>query len=182
MGSNPYLTIWFKTSKTIDNIFNKRIHFRYEIPILIASISNVFGSNTIEEFGFGLAGSIIIAIILIGPFYYINAIIYPWLILKTGKLLKGKSNLKDLQIIIGLANIPIIIILIYQLLSLSIGKYIGDTQVNYSFQLIVWIFFIRTLIIGISKAQKFSYGFAVVNIFLSTFLVILLVLLITLIK
>jgi len=182
MNNNPYLTIWFGATKTIQDVFSNKIQFRYQIPILIAAISNVLGVDSIREFGFGLTGSIIATIILIGPFYYINAIVYPWLLLKTGKLLDGKSDLKDLQIIIGLADIPIAIILFYQLLSLSLGKFISDTQVNYSIQIIVWVFSIRIFIIGLSKAQKFSYGFAIVNAFLIAFPFIILMLLMQLIR
>ncbi len=167
MNSNPYFTIWFRPVKTIDSILSNRIAFDYRIPILLAAISENFDNKISEEFGFGLIGSILILLIFVGLGYFIIAHFFPWWVLKIGKIWNGKSKLKDMQIIFGLANIPISLILIYQLLGLFLGEIISKVDVNYGLQVILWIFFIRILIIGIAKTQGFTYGMAIVNMALS---------------
>jgi hypothetical protein len=169
MKNNPYYTVWLNPTKTVLNVLSDRIKFRFQIPIFIAAISGTLSTDVTSEFGFGVIGSTIVLIPVIGISYLILTYLYPWSIMITGKLLKGKSNFRELQLTIGLASIPIFLTLIYQLLRLSLSESISSTEVNYAIQFIVWIFYIRTLIIGISKSQKFSYGFALVNIFICAF-------------
>ncbi len=178
MKDNPYYAIWFSPVKTIENVLLKRVKFTYDLPILIAAISSAFGNDISYEFGFGLTGSILILLIFAAILYIISLYAFPWWIMITGRILNGKSKINQLQSVFGLACIPISIILIYQLLSLLLGEYIGKTQVNYSIQFIVWLFYFRTLVIGIAKSQGFSYGFAIVNLAISVFPVIILKLLI----
>ena len=164
MNNIPYFTIWFSPAKTINNILSNRINYKFRLPILIAAISTAFGNDISKEFGFGLTGSILILLMLTGLVYLTSAYFFPWWIMKTGKIWKGKSKFKDLQLVFGLAYIPITLILIYQLLRLSLGDYISNAQVNYTIQVIVWIFYIRILIIGIAKSQGFTYGMAIINL------------------
>lgn len=132
--------------------------YTFQIPILVAAISSSFGNDISYEFGFGLTGSILILLTFAAILYIISLYVIPWWIMVTGRILKGKSKLNQLQSVFGLANIPISIILMYQLLSLLLGEYIGDKQVNYSIQFIVWLFYFRTFVIGIANSQRFSYG------------------------
>ena len=168
MNNSPYFTVWFSPTKTINDVLSDEIKFSFHYPIIVLAISASFGDDISKEFGFGLFGSFLVLLLLTSLFYLIIAFFIPWWILKAGNLLKGKSKLKDLRIVFGLASIPFTLTLAYQLLSLSIGNYLNYEEVKYPIQFIVWIFYIRTLIIGIAKSQKFSYGFAIVNLFISS--------------
>ncbi len=178
MINNPYFTIWFRPVRTINNVLSDRIDFNFRFPILFAAISMAFGNEISEEFGFGFTASFIILLLLTGLTYTISAYFSPWWIMKIGKIWNGKSKFKDLQLVFGLAYIPITLILIYQLLSLSLGDIISDAEVNYGIQVVVWIFYIRILIIGIAKSQGFTYGLAIVNLVISIFPFIILKLMI----
>ena len=171
--NNPYLQIWYNPSKTIDAVLSKQVKFNYHLPILISAISTaleIYVNDIGDLLGIGQIGSLIILIISTSIFYLIFAYFFPWFILMSGRILKGKSNFDNLQIIIGLTCIPIIITLTYQLLGLLFSRELmSNPQVNYSIKFIVWILYIRILIIGISKTQKFSFGFAIVNLFLAIF-------------
>ena len=168
MNNNPYYTIWFSPTKTVKGVLSKKVKFKYHFPILVAAISNSFGNDIAKEFGFELTGSLIILTILTGFNYWIGAYFFPWWFKVTGKIWNGAAQFSQLQNVFGLAVIPIILIFAYQLLSLSIGEFVNEYQVNYSVRFVAWIFYARTLIIGIAKSQGFSYGIAIVNIVISS--------------
>jgi hypothetical protein len=158
----PYFTIWFRPSQTFHKILRggKKIDIR--IPIIISAVSGTIGSELLfSEFG----GPSVIYWIIGVIFGYLALIgILPWLILLTGKLLGGNSNFRKMQLVIGLSQIPTIMILVLQLLYLIFGKIKSPEEVSYAVQFIAWIFYLRILITGLSIVQKFTYGLAIINL------------------
>lgn len=161
---NPYVTVWLKPKETVNKILSGEVEFKFYIPILLAGLSAFIGEFLIE---FELAEQLIIIILGTAFGFVILGYFFPWLVLKTGKIWKGESTFKDLQYVFGLAQIPAIVILILQLVNLAFGRYRSYEAINYGIQIIVWIFYMRTLIIGISKAQRFGYVQLIVNLVVS---------------
>lgn len=163
---NPYLSIWFNTKSTIDGILTGKIRFNYAIPILPSGLSLFIGQLK-DELEIGLAFSITTIVIGIGLTYLFATRIVPFLILKIGRMWKGKSGLDELLIVTGLSYIPVILILIEQLIYLSGGKVLIDSNANIAIQWVVWIFYMRIFSIGLAKIQGFSYPIAFLNLMLS---------------
>jgi len=161
---NPYITVWLKPKETVDKLLTGELEFNFHIPILLAALSAFIGEFLIE---FELVEQLIILILGTAFGFLMLGYFFPWLVQKTGRIWKGKSEFKDLQYVIGLAQIPALAILILQLMNLAFGRYRSYEAVNYGIQIIVWGFYMRTLIIGISKAQGFGYGQSIVNLVVS---------------
>jgi len=167
MKNSPYYTIWFSPTKTIIGVLSKQIKFRHHLPILIAVISSALGSDIIKMLGFGIVDSILTLIAFSVLVYIGIGYLLPWWIMTIGKIWKGNAKFIEIQIVFGLAYIPTLFILIYQLIHLSIGVFLADTEVNYAIRFIVAIFYFRTIIIGIAKTQGFTYGLAIINLIVS---------------
>ena len=161
---NPYITVWLKPKETVDMVLSGELKFKFYIPILLSGLSGFIGDFLLE---FELIYQLIIVVFGTAFGFIILGYFFPWLVLKTGKIWKGKSTFGDLQHIFGLAQIPMIVILILQLVNLAFGKYRSYETINYGVQIIVWIFYMRTLIIGVAKAQGFGYGQSIVNLVVS---------------
>lgn len=169
LNSNPYFTVWFRPSETFHRILSGNKRFYIEIPIIIASTSGAIASTNglIFEFWgssppFIIWLTILAAMSLLG-FLILNHLI-PWLILLSGKLIGGKSNFRKMQLVVGLSQIPTILILALQLLHLILGELKSPDQVNYAVQFVAWTFSIRIVIIGLSIVQKYNYGLAIINL------------------
>lgn len=160
---NPYITSWFKPVVTIEKVIKKKVSFTYQIPLILAGLSSFLGELN-NVYGIGLLGPIFILFFGTAWIYLVLAYLFPFLILKVGKLWKGTAEFSEIQKIVALAQIPVIIALIYQGILFTFGEILGYDEINYAIQLIVWLFSIRILIIGIAKAQEFSYGLALLNI------------------
>ncbi len=134
---NPYLSIWFNTTKTIDAVILNKVKFNFVLPILLAGVSSAIGSQSVIFNLDNLIESIASSLIIIFLTFLAATYFFPWAIRMTGKIWKGNASFKQLQTIFGLSQIPVILVLSLQLLN---------------------------LIIGVSKVQKFSYGLAIVNL------------------
>jgi hypothetical protein len=155
--NSPYLTVWFQTSRTIDKIVSGKVKFIYYIPLLLATFSATVFQPIRSEW-------MIFTFFAMVPLYYFAiAFIYPRMILMMGLIWQGKSDVRKINLIMGLAQIPVIPILVYQILVVTVNN---TYHVNPLLQLMVTIFAVRILIISVAKVQGFkSYGLAVLNIF-----------------
>jgi len=158
---NPFKEIWFNTGKCIDYFLRKENRRSYiEALPWIQAIS--FGLiNFLEEgkrlfypYYFLIAGPVIIFLFL--------RFFFPWLLFTTGKLMRGQGTIMEFRIILGLSSIPYLLNIFYTVLALIVP---GDHQYSYGFiDVIVWVCVWRVMIIGVAKAQKISYEFALMNI------------------
>ncbi|MEO0552663.1 MAG: hypothetical protein AAF149_05675 [Bacteroidota bacterium] len=164
--TNPYLSIWFRTSRTINSVLLGKVRFNYHIPILLSCLSLFFDQFT-DPIGIGTVYSLLLIFIGIILGYLFITQLWPWLILQVGKIWNGKSEKPELLLIIGLGQIPVVVILMEQILFSAFGKVISDFEVNIALQWIVWVFYMRTMVIGLSKIQGFGYGIALLNLVLA---------------
>ncbi len=168
MTKNPYFTVWFSTKTTIDNILTKQVKFRYYAPILLAVMSSFLGSikdiiAVFDELLYALIPGVIF--ILLG--YLGLSRLLPWLMSQAGRIWDGKSNIHELRVVIGLAQVPVCLVLIEQCTFLFLGELKAYWEVNIGIQWLAWIFYTRILIIGIARTQGFSYGIAFLNLVIS---------------
>lgn len=107
---------------------------------------------------------------------FVLGFLLPWLLLKIGRLWKGQGEMKSMQKVIGLAQIPYLLIVIVQIIPLLFGEMPTPDNISYALQFIVWVFSIRILIIGVARVQKFNHSLALLNI-LMMFIPVLIVVL-----
>lgn len=101
----------------------------------------------------------------------------PWVLFRTGRLMKGQASFHQLQLVVSFSSVPALVSLLFAIVALLIP---GET--HHKFQLvewIVWIFTWRILLIGVAKVQKISYEFALMNILIAPLLILVVYLLIT---
>jgi hypothetical protein len=166
MTNNPYLTIWFNTSKTIDSILTGKTAFTFYLPIILVICSLLI---SILDDIIALGGTFAIGILpIVVPLVYLMIVqLFPRLILLTGKIWNGKSGVPELQIIVGLAQIPTLLILSEQIIFLLFGEILPLWAASIALQWLVWIFYWRIMIIGVAKVQSFNYTIAVLNLIIS---------------
>jgi hypothetical protein len=168
MTKNPYLTVWFNTKETIQRILTGQVKFNYSIPILLTVFSGFIGTIKDITMVFGDPFyALIPGVIFIVLGYLALSRLFPWLIKKTGLIWNGGSNIHELRVIIALAQIPVILILLEQIVFMFFGELRADWQVNIGIQWLVWIFYMRILIIGVARTQGFNYGIAFLNLVIS---------------
>lgn len=170
-SNNPYFTVWFQTKKTVVNVVQGKVRFRFYIPILLYGIVASWGFIGKATDKLFLLTYVITSISIV---FIFSGYLIPWLVQITGRLWNGKSEFGNLQLVFGLAYIPFLILLTTQIIYFLVGDFRSMEEVNNMVQIIAWLFYIRILIIGIAKVQGFSYGFALLNFILAVlpFLVI----------
>ena len=163
-SDNPYFSIWFKTTATIDKVLAKEVNFKFSIPIALAVLSTFVKDWDKDS---NILDSLMTIMIGTAMGYFITGHFLPWLMIKTGKIWNGKSNIRHLQLVFGLAHIPFLLILVLQSITLPAEDIRSSEEVSVVVQFLAWIFFVRILIIGISRVQGFTYGQAIVNMAVS---------------
>ena len=164
--NNPYLYIWFKTPKTIDSILTGKTRFTFYLPIIL-TICSLLISILDDLIALGGTFAIGIITIVVALVYLIFAYLIPRLIILTGKIWNGKSGVPELKIIVGLAQIPMLLILAEQIVFLLLGEILPHWSANIALQWLVWIFYLRIMIIGLAKVQGFNYTIALLNLIIS---------------
>lgn len=96
--------------------------------------------------------------------------LFSYIIWLFGKILQGKGDREEIRIVVAYSLLPqtvILIAIVVQLLAnLSDPYHAGIGLFNNLTTLILSIVGLRIFAIGLSKVQKFSYGYALLNIFL----------------
>ena len=172
---NPLLSIWIKPKETIVNLIERKRTSIYGLPFFIIGASlaldvgpeifNTLDSNT----SIGIRASIYLFLTLLftGLIFVFLGHIQPWFIKLIGKIWNGQATKKQIANVNALSSIPYVLILIYQIILLFVGKEPLRDLINPIFSFIIWILGMRILIIGISLAQRFSYGIALLNLLIS---------------
>jgi hypothetical protein len=160
--NSPYISVWFQPKKTVEKILNNEIEFTHQIPIILVGFAVFIGQlNDPKRLGFIFPYLVMVFGIVF--MYLFLAQLMPWLLIKAGKLWNGTADFKQMQKVVALAQVPIVVIVIYQLIFLMFGQIVDFDDVNYALLFIQWVFSIRILLVGIAKVQNFSYGFALLN-------------------
>ncbi len=169
---NPYKTIWLNPKQTFSEyIVKNKNQALFSIPLILMGV--VFGFDIVNDVGILINGKtepstfLFSMLIGIGIAFLIGGLILPGLVNLTGKIWKGQSTMRQLVNVYSISSIPYSLILIYQVILLSTGQEPSTVSLNAGVLYILWIWSFGLLILGISIVQKFSYGLALLNIFIS---------------
>lgn len=171
---NPFFSIWISPLKTFqylstrDETENRQmINFLSALITIGIGVPNLkeiigrFESNKIVGFIIGVFFLGLIGILVIK---FALALIY-WLI---GKILKGKATKNQVQLIVAYSLIPHFIYLaigVVLIIPAIITQNLDLIFYRHPFTYyVVWILAARNLIYGLSYFNKFSYGYALLNI------------------
>ena len=170
----PFLSIWTKPLETfkylnIRGLNGKGININYLFALI--SLSLPFKNLTdaymhIDPFktiGF-IFSIILLALLSVVSLKYILSYFF-W---QFGKILNGKATLAEIQLVLAYSAIPNIIHLVIALIFIipaiqtgNINTILHQHPITF---IVIWLFTIRNLIIGLSYFNKYSYGYAVLNI------------------
>lgn len=114
-----------------------------------------------------LLAYLIASLISIGLSFLLIGHVQPWMIKIAGKIWNGAATTRQLANVSSLSGIPHILILLYQLIILALGKDPSIYAINPLFEYALWVFTFRIFLIGLSMVQKFSYGIALLNFVIS---------------
>ena len=170
----PLLSIWISPRKTFEylstrdesenremtNILSALIAIGISIPRLREFLTLFENHKTIGIIiGIILSGLIGVLVIKI-----LGALIY-WAI---GKMLKGQATKNQVQLVVAYSLIPYLIYLVIGLILIVPAIITQNLELvfyRHPFTYyVVWILAIRNLIYGLSYFNKFSYGYALLNI------------------
>ena len=99
---------------------------------------------------------------------YVNMVYY------TGKIWKGQATKNEIDTVVSLSFIPYLIVLLHTITMLlfSLGDF-SSIYENNILLLVVYLFSLRTILLGIAKVQKFSYGLSVLSIWLLPMIIVM---------
>ena len=172
---NPYKTIWFKTSKTYDFVLKENheifgLDYIAFIVVLIVSIPhslNYFYNSNNEELFFS------ILLFVIGTFggAIILALFIVFIYWGFGKILQGRATRRQIRKVYFLSLLPFVFVSIFVLIRAVVlitydKPYFEMSYGIYVAQTIAVILHLRFFVIGLSKVQQYSYGYAILNIFI----------------
>ncbi len=171
---NPILSIWTKPLETFSYLKQRSIdgkdnHIEYLIAILttcIAFPALISRTNTYDVpkiLGFTL---VLIIFPLMGLFIF--KYVFSWLIWKMGKILQGKATLPEVQLVVAYSLIPyliyIAVVLVLIIPALGSGKMNLILIPGPLTHLVISIFAFRNFIYGLSYFNKYTFGYAVLNL------------------
>jgi hypothetical protein len=168
----PWITIWYKTSETFDYLIEtKKFDIKYNWIFygiaLIVGIPKALDPDYSEILSpifaliIGIAGTLFGGLLI----QYLWVFVF-WIF---GKILQGKATNEEIRIVFAYSILPFFFKLVLMILDLL--KLFGDTSEIKNIGLynnftngILFLLFLRLFIIGLSKVQKFSYLYALLNI------------------
>ena len=170
----PLITIWYKPSETFDYLLEKKtqnnsIYFIFYLIGLIIAIPSILNSNLFRTMSpIAVVFAIIIAIVIAGlSLQYLWVFIF-WIF---GQIFHGKATNEEIRIVFVYSSIPLLFktfLLIFQVVNYMQGQiqYENIGLYNNLTNLLLLVIFLRFFVIGLSKVQKFSYLYAMLNFLL----------------
>ena len=161
----------FRPGILFDEIFSHSNHWKYsDLIYLIGAF--LIGLPTAIDINDGwfsdpnLIGFIGLTLFVMA-LLWILIYVFIWMHLFVGKILRGRAKMKQMITVFAIALIPNLVLLSFHLGYKLATKNLGEAYDPPSIlSIIIWIISLRILVVGISKAQQFSYGRAILNIFL----------------
>lgn len=172
----PIFSIWIKPLKTFEFLKNKdetkndsMIAILFFLASMTAGFSSIPAINKL--FGGVYYFVIIISLIAIGFFgLFLWHYVMSFIIWSTSKLFQGKATLYEIRMAIAFSLVPNLVNLMIGLV-MFIPAIILDNSTLISYQhpitvFVLWVFTLRILIIGLAYFNKYSYGYALLTIFI----------------
>lgn len=170
----PLFSIWIKPKETFKYLAEKEIEdTKINIDYLFAFIALSISFPSLIDIAklvenFKIFGYIFFAFTIGALGVIIFKFVYSFILWGISKLLQGKASIYEIRLVFAYSLIP-------NLIHLLIGLFLIIPAVltkNFNLVLyqhpltlfVVWIFTVRSLIFGLSYFNKFSYGYAVLNL------------------
>lgn len=172
-----FFTIWTRPVETfeyLDMMEEQDLKVRMNLLFLLGSLAMMIPRipyMVVKYKSMGdqsLAFSIIMCLIGVGMSILFLKFIQSFVIWMIGKMLQGKASKFQVQLVLAYALVPAQVSLIISMvlvIAAIIGKDIALIGYQNTFTMvIIMIFAVRTFIIGIAKFNRFSYGYALLNL------------------
>ena len=168
----PFFSIWIKPTETFKYLEERRLagkenYIEYlfalvSLSLFLPNINNISKLAKSELFGFVI--SIVFAPV-VGLFVFYLISYFVW---RIGKILNGKATLAEIQLVVAYSSIPHLIHLVIALIFIipaiqadNINLILDQHPITF---IVISLFTIRNLIFGLSYFNKYTYGYAVLNI------------------
>ncbi len=170
----PILTIFTKTRKTfeyLDGFSNDKLTGK--INLLLFFISIGIGYKFAIDVYELVENNIVLIFVLSIPFagfifIVMTRFLFTSMVWGLGRLLNGKAKHKDIQVAFAFSLTPLILKSIFLTFIVVIGIVKNDLTIinynNYLIDILLSLLCLRIIIIGVSYYNKFSYGYALINI------------------
>lgn len=134
-----------------------------QIPQMALKYNALNGHSVILVIFLFLIASLAVSLLIAPIFKYVHSYML-WII---GKALQGKASKAQVQLVIAYALVPGLVNLFISCMLIIVALFMNDIDIigyqNPFTLFILWIFGARTLIYGLAKFNKFSYGYALLN-------------------
>jgi len=170
----PLLSIWTKPIETFEYLEERRLAGKEnQLGFLIVLISYSMYLARFEEYSKPILGSPLTGFVVsftIVPLLGLICFnfIYPYLIWKISKILNGKATFDEVRIVLIYSFLPILIYPVVAIIFIIPAARSGNLNLILHqpgiIPFVCWIFSIRILIYGLSLFNKYTYGYAVLNI------------------
>ncbi len=172
----PIFSIWIKPLKTFELLQDRNeIKNDSMIAILFFLGSMAAGFSGIPSINKLFGGEnyfvIIISLFVIGFFgLFLWYYVFSFIIWTSSKIFQGKATLKEIRLTIAYSLVPNLVHLIIGLIMFIPAIMLDNIGlINYQHPItyyILWIFALRIIIIGLAHFNKYSYGYALLTIFI----------------
>ena len=170
----PFFSIWTKPTETLGYLDERRLAGKENhLEFLIVLITYSLYLARFEEYSKPISGSALAGFIVsftIAPLLGLICFkyIYPYFIWKIGKIFNGKATFDEIQMVIIYSFLPVLIIPVFAFIFIIPASLVGNIDQilhpPYIIAFVGWIFSIRILIYGLSRFNKYIYGYAVLNV------------------
>lgn len=174
------LTIWtqpIETFEYLDNNKEPNLKFNLNVLFYLSALGMTLPQIPlfILKYQFLNEQPIILSVFLSLLAFLISALLTAWffkhvhsfMLWITGKALQGKASKAQVQLVLAYALIPGLVNLFLSCMLIIVALFMNDIDIigyqNPFTLFILWILGMRTLIYGIARFNRFSYGYALMN-------------------
>ncbi len=170
----PLLSIWTKPTETFEYLAERRLAGKENhLGFLIVLISYSIYLARFEEYSKPISGSALAGFIVsftITPLMGLLCFkfIYPYFVWKTGKIFNGKATFDEIETVLIYSFLPILIYPVLAFIFIIPAYQLDNINLilhpSYIVAFVCWILSIRIVIYGLSLFNRYTYGYAVLNI------------------
>ena len=169
-------SIWTKPGETFDYLNkqdNRKTGFTLDILFVLGSLAAtapfiVHDFIVVGDFNIYLTAILILVSALAGGL--ITKFISSFLIWTFAKLLQGEASIRQIRTVVAYTLVPQLINIVIFFVLIIVADINNNATIatyhNPLTQIVIWFFSVRIMIIGLSRYNKFTYGTALINIFL----------------
>lgn len=174
------LTIWTQPRKTfeyldknegVDPGVNLNVLFYLgALSMMIHAIPEIVGKYKTNDEPVAYLIIVVLIVTTLGALFgaWIFKYVHSYVLWKVGKVFEGKASKSQVQLVIAYSLIPGLISLLISAVLIIVAVIRKDINIvshqNPLTLFIIWVFGVRTLIYGLARFNKFSYGYAMINI------------------